>query len=135
VGLFGILIYQFSQRWLCDPPRERGLHWRGTMLKIGSWTVYLKGLYLALAGIAVPYIPTAKERRRGRFWVLARVPLAMLIASVITVAWTIYLQLYVVPESEVLITTEVTLGMVTFAMINAVLMSGRLYAAWVDRTR
>lgn len=132
VGLFGVLIYQFSQRWLCDPPRERGLHWRGTLLKIGSWSVYLTGLYRALRGIAVPYIPTAKERRRGSFWLLARLPLTMLVASLITVAWTIYLQLYVVPESEVLITTEVTVGMVTFAMINAVLMSGRLYAAFVD---
>src|SRR5687768_3374946 len=57
VGLFGILIYQFAQRWMCDPPRERGVHWRGMLLKIGAWTVYLKGLVLALAGIAVPYIP------------------------------------------------------------------------------
>lgn len=135
VGLFGIVIYQFAQRWLCDPRRERGLHWRGMLLKIGSWSVYLAGLYRALARIAVPYIPTAKERRRGSFWVLARLPLTMLVASLITVGWTVYLQLYVIPESEVLITTEVTLGMVTFAMINALLMSGRLYAAWVDRTR
>jgi hypothetical protein len=35
----------------------------------------------------------------------------------------------------VLITTEVTVGMVSFAIINTLLMSGRLYAAWVDRTR
>lgn len=135
VGFFGVVIYQFAQRWLCDPPREKGWHWRGTLLKIGSWTVYLRGLMLALANIAVPYIPTAKERRRARFWALARVPLVMLVASLITVAFTIYRQLYVVPESEVLITTEVTLGMVTFAMINTVLLSGRLYAAWVDRAR
>ena len=135
VGLFGMLIYQFAQRWMCDPPREQGVHWRGMLLKIGSWTVYLRGLLLALAGIAVPYIPTAKERRRGRFLTLARVPLVVLAVSAISVVRTIYLQLYVVPESEVLITTEVTLGMVTFALINAVLMSGRLYAAWVDRDR
>jgi cellulose synthase (UDP-forming) len=135
VGFFGAVIYRFSQRWLCDPPRERGWHWRGTLLKIGSWTVYLRGLLLALANVAVPYIPTAKERRRARFWKLARVPLAMIVVSLLTVAFTIYMQLYVVPESEVLITTEVTLGMVTFALINVVLMSGRLYAAWVDRDR
>jgi cellulose synthase (UDP-forming) len=135
VGFFGIVVYQFAQRWMCDPPRERGWHWRGTLLKIGSWTVYLRGLMLALANVAVPYIPTAKERQRARFWTLARSPLVMLIASLITVAFTIYRQLYVVPESEVLITTEVTLGMVTFATINAVLLSGRLYAAWVDRAR
>ncbi|HEX8153774.1 MAG TPA: glycosyltransferase [Thermoanaerobaculia bacterium] len=135
VGFFGVVVYFFSQRWLCDPPRERGLHWRGTLLKIGAWNIYLNGLLLALMGIAVPYIPTAKERRRGNFWRLARLPLTMLVISLLTIVWTAYLQLYVVPESEVLITTEVTLGMVTFAMVNAVLMSGRLYAAWVDRDR
>jgi cellulose synthase (UDP-forming) len=135
VGLFGVLVYRFSQRWLCDPPRERGLHWRGTLLKIGAWNIYLRGLVLAILGIAVPYIPTAKERQRARFLKLARVPLAMLAVSVATIAWTTYLHLYVLPESEVLITTEVTLGMVSFAVINAVLISGRLYAAWVDRTR
>jgi cellulose synthase (UDP-forming) len=135
VGFFGVAIYQFAQRWLCDPARERGWHWRGTLLKIGAWTVYLRGLILALMNVAVPYIPTAKQRHRARFLTLARLPLAVMIVSAITVAWTVYVQLYVVPESEVLITTEVTLGMVSFSIINAVLMSGRLYAAWVDRDR
>ncbi|HEY0158738.1 MAG TPA: glycosyltransferase family 2 protein [Thermoanaerobaculia bacterium] len=135
VGFFGAAVYFFSQRWLCDPDRERGVHWRGTLLKIGSWSIYLKGLALAILGIAVPYIPTAKQRRRARFWVSARLPLAVLVVSLLAVLWTGYLQLYVLPESEVLITTEVTLGMVTFATMNALLMSGRLYAAWVDRAR
>jgi cellulose synthase (UDP-forming) len=135
VGVFGTVIYIFAQRWLCDPRRERGLHWRGTLLKIGSWSVYLKGLLLALLGIAVPYIPTAKERRRARFWTLARLPLSVIVICLTAIAWTVYAQLYVVPESEVLITTEVTLGMVAFALINGVLMSGRLYAAWTDRDR
>lgn len=135
VGIFGIAVYFFAQRWLCDRQREGGIHWRGTLLKIGSWSVYLKGLALALLGIAVPYIPTAKERQQGRFWILARLPLAMLALSAATVAWTVFLQLYVSPESEVLITTEVTLGMLTFTAINALLMSGRLYAAWIDRDR
>ena len=43
------------------------------------------------------------------------------------------MQLFVVQESEALITTEVTFAMIDFGIINAVLMSGRLYAAWVDR--
>lgn len=133
VGVFGIAIYLFSQRWLCDPPRERGLHWRGTLLKVGSWSVYLKGLALAIGGVAVPYIPTAKVRKRARFWTLARMPLTMLAVSILAIVWTVYRQLYVIPEAEVLITTEVTLGMIGFAMVNMVMMSGRLYAAWSDR--
>ena len=135
VGLFGVAIYLFSERWLCDPARERGLHWRGTLLKIGAWNIYLRGLLLAVLGIAVPYIPTSKERRRASFWRLARLPLSLLLLSAMALAWTLWMQLYVMAESEVLITTEVTLGMVTFAVINVILMSGRLYAAWNDRDR
>lgn len=135
VGIFGVAVYFFAQRWLCDPERERGFHWRGMLLKIGSWSVYLTGLVLAVRGIAVPYIPTAKVRQRANFWKLARLPVTMIGLSLLTIAWTAYVQLYVAPESEVLITTEVTLGMVTFAIINVFLMSGRLYAAWVDRVK
>ena len=135
VGLFGILTYRFVQRWLCDPRRERGLHWRGTLLKIGSWSVFLKGFVLAVIGVAVPYIPTSKERMRGDFWQLARVPIIIIALSTVTVVWTVFRQLYVVPESEVRITTEVTLGMLLFLLSNTVLMSGRVYAAWVDRER
>jgi len=135
VGLFGVLTYRFVQRWMCDPVRERGLHWRGTLLKIGSWSVFLKGFALAVAGIAVPYIPTSKERLRGNFWRLARVPLLVIALSAVTVGWTLFRQLYIVAESEVRITTEVTFGMLLFLLSNAVLMAGRVYAAWIDRER
>ncbi|HSP34428.1 MAG TPA: glycosyltransferase [Thermoanaerobaculia bacterium] len=132
VGLLGAIIYRFVQRWLCDPVREHGWHWRGTLLKIGSWNVYLRGLVLAIRGVEVPYIPTRKERHRGRFWSLARTPLTLILLSTLTIAWTFFRQLYITPESEVLITTEVRVGMVLFLMINIVLMSGRVYAAWID---
>jgi cellulose synthase (UDP-forming) len=135
VGVFGIAVYFFSQRWLCDPAREGGFHWRGMLLKIGAWNVYLQGLVLALLGIAVPYIPTAKERRGGDFWKLSRLPIALSVLSLSAVAWMIWLQLYVMPESEVLITTEVTLSMIVFALVNVALMSGRIFAAWSDRRK
>lgn len=132
IGIIGAVVYRFVQRWLCDPVRERGWHWRGTLLKIGSWNVFLRGLILAVRGVDVPYIPTRKERHRGRFRTLAKVPLLTIGLSIVTIAWTFFRQLFIVPESEVLITTEVTMGMVMFLMINIVLMSGRVYAAWVD---
>jgi cellulose synthase (UDP-forming) len=135
VGLLGVFIYRFTQRWLCDPVRERGFHWRGTLLKIGSWSVYLKGLVLAILGIAVPYIPTAKERTPARFWTWARVPLITIALSALTFLLTLWKQLFLLPESEVRMTTEVTFGMLFFMCVNAVLMSGRLFAAWIDRER
>jgi cellulose synthase (UDP-forming) len=135
VGVFGVVIYRFVQRWLCDPERERGWHWRGMLLKIGCWSVYLKGFALAVANIAVPYIPTAKERRTGNFWRLAAVPLSVVLVSVMTVTWTILHRLYFASEAEVRISTEVTAGMIGFVIVNVVFMSGRLYAAWKDSDR
>lgn len=135
VGLMGLIIYRFTQRWLCDPDREVGSHWRGTLMKIGAWNIYLKGLVLALIGVAVPYIPTSKQRRRGDFWTLARVPILIIALSGVTLMWTLFRQLLILPESEVRITTEVTLGMLAFLLVNVIFMSGRLYAAWIDRER
>jgi cellulose synthase (UDP-forming) len=135
VGLCGIAIYRFEQRWLCDPARERGFHWRGTLLKLGSWSVYLKGLVLSVLRVAVPYIPTAKERRTSRFWKLARTPSLMILLSLCAVFWTIWRILFILPEGQVRISTEVILGMSGFLAINVAFMSGRLYAAWKDRER
>jgi cellulose synthase (UDP-forming) len=132
VGLFGVLIYLVMNLWLCDPARERGIHWRGTLLKVGTWNIHLLGLVLAIARVSVPYIPTEKTRRVGQFWNLARVPLTMILASVATVAWAMYQRLYRMPEPEVRISTEATGGMLLFLMMNTIFMSGRLYAAWKD---
>ena len=133
VGLFGILIYLFAQRWLIDPQRERGIHWRGMLLKIGSWSVYLRSFWLAARGIAVPYVPTAKVRRTGSFLRLAAVPLAIILISLSTAGWTLYRRLYILPESTVRITTEVVYGMLGFLMVNVMFMSGRVYASWKAR--
>ncbi|HEY5610946.1 MAG TPA: glycosyltransferase family 2 protein, partial [Thermoanaerobaculia bacterium] len=135
VAVFGVGIYLYSQKWLCDPVREQGLHWRGTLLKIGAWSVYLRGLVLALLGIAVPYVPTAKERRTGNFWHLAGVPLVVSAASLGTLVWALYHRMHLVAESELRITTEVTYGMIGFLLINVALMSGRIFAAWEGRNR
>jgi cellulose synthase (UDP-forming) len=135
VGLFGVLIYRYAQRWLCDPARERGWHWRGMLLKVGCWSVYLKGLVLALLGIAVPYIPTAKSRQSGNFWRLAAVPLTITVASFTTLGVVLIRRFYFMSEAEARITTEVAAGMAGFLIINVLFMSGRLYAAWKDRAR
>jgi cellulose synthase (UDP-forming) len=135
VGLFGVATYLFAQRWLCDPANERGLHWRGMLLKIGAWNIYLRGLWLILTGRTVPYIPTAKERRLGNFWRQAQVPLTVILISLLTVAWALWWRLTRFSEAELLITTEVTWGMIGFLTLNLIFMSGRLYAAWEGSRR
>jgi len=135
VGFFGAVIYRFVQRWMCDPARERGWHWRGMLLKIGCWSVYLKGLVLALANVAVPYIPTPKERRTGSFVRLAAVPIAIVLLSIAAIAWAVVRRLFFAPEAEVRITTEVTAGMIAFVLVNVAFMGGRFWAAWEGRGR
>jgi cellulose synthase (UDP-forming) len=133
VGFFGTVIYLFAQRWMVDPVRERGAHWRGMLLKIGSWSVYLYGFWLAIRRIEVPYIPTSKVRQSGNFWKLSRVPLVVLAISGITAFRTLYVRLYHTPESTVRITTEAVYGMLGFLLVNMAFMSGRIYAAWKTR--
>lgn len=133
VAVFGIAAYLFVQLWMCDPVRERGLHWRGTLLKIGCWSVFVKGLVLGAVGIAVPYIPTPKERRAGSFLRLAAVPLAVTLLSAVTGVVAVCRRLYATGEGEVRITTEVTYGMLAFLLLNCVFMSGRIFAAWRSR--
>ncbi|HET7706812.1 MAG TPA: glycosyltransferase family 2 protein [Thermoanaerobaculia bacterium] len=135
LALLGLAIYRLSQRWLCDPARERGWHWRGTLLKIGAWNVFLRGLWFAVRGIDVPYIPTAKERKFGEFWRLSRLPLGVIAISAVTVAIVVYRRLFVLDETHVRITTEATWAMAGFLIINSIFMSGRLWAAWQDRVR
>lgn len=135
VGILAAIIYRFAQRWVCDPDRERGWHWRGMLLKVGLWSVHFLGLALAILRIAVPYVPTEKIRRTGNFWTLARVPMTLLLVGFLTTVVAVYERLYVRPESEVRITTEVAYGMIFFLLMNSLLMSGRIYAAWVDRDR
>lgn len=135
VGVFGVAVYRFAQRWLCDPVRERGWHWRGMLLKIGCWSVYLKALVLALANVAVPYIPTAKERQTGNLFRMAAVPVAVVLLSLALIVWALTGRLYRMGEGEVRITTEAMAGMLVFAAFNVALMSGRLYAAWKDSAR
>ena len=59
-------MYDLAQRWLCHPGSERA-HWRGLLLKMGCWPVFLVGTLGSPCGAEIPYIPTAKEAIRGRF--------------------------------------------------------------------
>lgn len=132
VALFGVGIHAFTQRWLCDPARERGLHWRGMLMKIGAWNIYLLGLVLAVLGVKVPYIPTAKERRAGSFWALARVPLLVAGVCTATLGWVLWARLHHLPEAQVMATAPQIYGMACFLLVNIAFMGGRIFAAWQD---
>jgi cellulose synthase (UDP-forming) len=133
VAVLGVAIYMLMQRWLCDPGTERGLHWRGLVLKWACWPVVLAGTVLAICRAEVPYIPTAKEGLRGRFVQLAWPQLALLALFCVTVSRTIYARLYTTPEATLELSSEAIWGMIGFATLPTLAAVGTLYAAWQAR--
>lgn len=133
VAVLGVAIYALMQRWLCDPGTERGLHWRGLVLKWACWPVVLAGTVLAILRAEVPYIPTAKEAMRGRFVRLAWPQLLLLGVFLVTVARMVYARLRSTPEATLELSSEVVWGMIGFATLPTLAAIGTLYAAWQAR--
>lgn len=133
VAVVGIVTYLLSQRWLCHPTAERGLHWRGLSLKVACWPVFLLGTVLSVLRAEIPYIPTAKQARRGRFLALAWPHLLLLVLFLTTVGSTLYRRLALTPEGSLMLTSEAVWGMVGFASISVLMVSGGIWAAWEAR--
>lgn len=83
-AVFAFLIYLLSQRFLVDYQSEKGVYWRGMLMKFASWPVFTYAFYLTLINKKIPYLPTAK---RGNskisifFWPLL-IYLALLVFSI-----------------------------------------------------
>jgi cellulose synthase (UDP-forming) len=133
VAAIGVVMYMAVQRWLCDPETERGIHWRGFVLKVACWPVFLAGTVLAVVRAEIPYIPTAKEAVRGRFLRLAWPQLALLALYVITVARIVYTRAFRASEASLELTSEAIWGMLAFAALPVIGSAGVLYAAWQAR--
>ena len=135
VALFGILVYLFAQRWLCHREVERGIHWRGLMLKIACWPVFMAGTLYAIGRAEIPYVPTRKEAVKGRFFMLAWPHLLLTGAFLATLGKVLYTRVFQTTEGTLLLTGEAVWGMVAFATFAVVLTSGALYSAWASRSR
>jgi len=133
VAVFGVAVYLYAQRWLCHPAVERGLHWRGMVLKVACWPVFTAGTVYALFRKHIPYIPTAKEAVRGAFFRLAWPHLTLVALYVLTLAYVVVRRLRLDPELDLMLTSEAVWGMVFFATVAVVTHAGALYAAWASR--
>jgi len=133
VALIGVALYLHAQRWLAHPPSERGFHWRGLSLKIASWPVYLLGGVLGILRVPVPYIPTAKEARKGSFSRLAAPHLILSMVYATTLVWTLYRRLVLTPEGSLFLSSEAVWGMTGFATLSLAMVGGGLWAAWEAR--
>ena len=113
---------------------ESGLHWRGLMLKVASWPVFLAGTVLAIARAEIPYVPTAKEARRGHFLRLAWPHLIVVAVYLATVAHTLHERLLRTPEARRVLNAEAVWAMVGFATVATVMLTGGIVAAWQARS-
>jgi cellulose synthase (UDP-forming) len=129
VGGIGAGIYLFVQRWFCDVRAERGLHWRGLMLKIACWPVYAAGMVLAIARLDLPYVPTAKRAMRGSFVRLAWPHLALIAVYAVTLAHVIVSRI-LTERAELDRSPEAIWGMALFASLPVIASVVALHAAW-----
>jgi cellulose synthase (UDP-forming) len=129
VGAIGAAIYFYAQRWFCDRAAERGLQWRGLLLKIACWPVFALGTVLAIARIDLPYVPTSKQGIRRRFLRLAWPHFALLGLYAVTLAHVIRAR--ILSENAWLDRSpEAVWGMTLFATLPVIATLGALRAAW-----
>jgi cellulose synthase (UDP-forming) len=133
VAVSGIVMYFVAQRWLAHPATERGMHWRGFVLKFACWPIFLAGTMLAIARAELPYTPTAKEAQRGRFLRLAWPQLVLFALFVVTVWRLATERLHETVEGSLQLSSEAVWGMVGFATLPVVLSVGAIFAAWRSR--
>jgi cellulose synthase (UDP-forming) len=129
VAIFAILIYLYVQRWMCDPDTERGIHWRGMVLKFASWPVFLMGFVLSLVNTDIPYIPTAKKAVTGYFTPFARPLVVQAVLFIITVFSVLSYRRFFTPESMLILSAEKVWGMIAFAFIAFIMAVGGILAA------
>ncbi len=129
VGVFALAIYLYVQNWLSHPATERGVHWRGMVLKFAAWPVFFLGFILSVVNAEIPYIPTAKKAETGKTSPFARPLFIQLFVFVITFGFVVFKRRYILPESKLFLSAEQTWGMMFFAFIAVIMAAGGILAA------
>lgn len=129
LGIISLTIYLYMQQWLCHPQQERGLHWRGMILKFTCWPVFFRGFVLSVFNKEIPYIPTAKKAIQG-FTPFVRPLIFHAVLFLITLVMVMINRGFFTPEARITLTSAEVWGMMIFATIPFLLSVGGLYAAW-----
>jgi cellulose synthase (UDP-forming) len=130
IVFFSTTIYLYVQKWLCDPKTERGIHWRGMIMKFACWPVFFLGFVLSLLNKKIPYIPTAKQAVIGSISPFAKPLLVQLVIFMLTFGSVMYQRIWVLSDIELLSTAEITYGMLFFALIPFMMAVCSMYAVW-----
>lgn len=115
-AIFALLIYILSQRYLIDYQSEKGIYWRGMLMKFASWPVFTYAFYLTIVNKKIPYLPTSK---RGNskisifFWPL----LVYILLLVLSVSFHFYRLHESIDLKKNFDIQQQTLGMLSFSII------------------
>lgn len=129
VGIMAVIIYLYVQQWMCHPNKERGLHWRGMILKFACWHVFFRGFLLSIKDADIPYIPTAKRAAKG-FTLFARPLIFHMLLFIVMVSAVIVQRMFFTAEAKLSLSSIDVWGMVAFAGIAFLMVLGGIYAAW-----
>ena len=133
VMLCAIAIYLYVQRWMADVATERGIHWRGMILKFACWPVFLLGFALAVVNAEIPYIPTAKKAVTGYITPFIRPLVVHLVVFILAVSGVLIYRRFYMAEGELVGSAERTWGMIAFALLAVIMTIGGIYAAMEAR--
>ncbi|WP_285056437.1 glycosyltransferase family 2 protein [Pedobacter ginsengisoli] len=84
-----LLIRHFVQWWVMED-EERGFHVVGGLLMIGTWWIYIIGLFYTILRKKVPYNPTPKDGNEANNWPLNIPNLTIIALSVFAVIYGLY---------------------------------------------
>lgn len=113
-----VSLYFLNQQFFCDTASEKGFHLKGMILKYACWPVITYALILALLKKKIPYIPTEKNAQT-KFFTPFLIPLLVyvLILVIGAIALVAYRFNYM-PESDLLLSSTKTWGMLGFCVLT-----------------
>ncbi|RYD80487.1 MAG: glycosyltransferase [Sphingobacteriales bacterium] len=117
LAFLSFLIRLFVQRWVMEE-EERGFHVVGGLLMIGTWWIFLIGLFYTILRKKVPYNPTPKDSQGQEKWSINTPNIIVILVSIaaiiygLTSDWNPY-----------------NLIMSAFAGINCLILSFSIFAS------
>jgi cellulose synthase/poly-beta-1,6-N-acetylglucosamine synthase-like glycosyltransferase len=118
-----ILIRHFVQKWVMED-EERGFHVVGGLLMIGTWWIFILGLFYTIIRKKVPYIPTPKDENE-------KISLSLYVPNIILILVSIASIIYGLITDW----NPYTIIMSSFAGLNCLILFFTIYAGMQNKIR
>lgn len=127
--IIAIVIYLYVQKWMSDVKSERGLHYKGMILKFACWPVFFLGFLLSIVNADIPYIPTEKKASIGKISPFARPLYFQVFMFIIAVIMLYIYRRFYLTEYELFESREAVWSMLGFASITFIMSIIGIYVA------